>query len=257
MLKGIDVSHWDPLDHNLTGVDFVIMKATEGTEYIDNTFAIRMELASRILRGCYHFAAGNDPREEARHFDNVTHEDLYTFVPVLDFEIEIDNPVRWCEQFVDEYHELTGVFPMLYTGAHFPYQNMCDMFDDSWIPDVCALWLAGYPYPAINHWIEQSCPYPCGKWGTPDIWQFSSTLDLNGYVVDANIAYMNVTGFMALYGVDEMTVNELLDTKVHTSYGDLTVRDLLAWTYSYTRDIQPVIFDLQKRVKDLEQRNDD
>lgn len=257
MLRGIDVSHWDPLDLNLSGVDFMIMKATEGITYIDNTFECRMMQTNKMLRGCYHFAAGNDARDEARHFDSVTHEYLGTFAPVLDFEIEIDNPVRWCEEFVDEYHALTGVYPMLYTGAHFPYQNMCALFDDSWIPDVCALWLAGYPAPQSISWIERDCPYPCGKWGKPDIWQFTSTLDLSGSAVDANIAYMNVTGFMALYGVDEMTVNELLDTKVHTAYGDLSVRDLLSWTYAYARDIQPVIFDLQKRVKDLEQRKND
>lgn len=257
MLKGIDVSHWDPISIDVTGVDFVIMKATEGTEYVDNTFKYRIDIASNMLRGCYHFAAGQDPRAEARHFDNVTHKYLGTFAPVLDFEIETGNPVRWCEEFIDEYHTLTGVFPMLYTGAHFPHQNMCALFDDSWIPDVCALWIAGYPDPPINHWIERECPYPCGKWGKPDMWQFTSTLDLSGCAVDGNLADMTKTGFEALYGVDDMTVNELLDTKVHTSYGDLTVRDLLAWTYSYTRDIQPVIFDLQKRIKDLEQRKDD
>lgn len=257
MLKGIDVSHHDPISLDVTGVDFVIMKATEGTFFEDNTFGYRMSRTPHMLRGCYHFAHGNDPRAEARHFDNVTHKYLGTFAPVLDFEIEISTPVRWCEEFVDEYHTLTGMFPMLYTGAHFPHQNMCALFDDSWIPDVCALWLAGYPAPPINHWIDRECSYPCGKWGKPDIWQFTSTLDLSGWPVDGNLAYMTEAGFEALYGVDKMTVNELLDTKVHTSYGDLTVRDLLAWTYSYTRDIQPVIFDLQKRVKDLEQRKDD
>lgn len=254
MLRGIDVSHWNSSELDITGVDFVICKATQGTTFIDNTFARWMERTSGMLRGAFHFADGGNPEREAEFFNSTTRNYLGDFAPVLDFEIETDNPVQWVERWISRYYELTGIWAVLYTGYQFPYPNMLNLFDDSWIPDFCPLWVARYPQPTITRWIDRQFSGNTGAWGKPDIWQFTSELDLHGAPVDANIAYMSEVGFKALYGVDDMTVKELLDTQIATPYGNITVRDALAWGYSYARDMQPVVFDLQKRVKELEKR---
>lgn len=252
MLKGVDVSHWDSGLQLDGSIDFCIAKITQGTSWVDGTFGAWMIQAHRlgIRLGAYHFADGQNPRDEAQFFWSMV-KDLDSIVPVLDFEISTDNDVAWCEKFMERFHELSNHYPMLYISA-----SLCKLFDNSWIPDYCALWVAGYPQPAYDDWISRECPYNVGKWGRPDIWQFTSELSYNGHKVDANLAYMGELGFDALTMGADMTLQELMNAKVHTSYGDLTVRDIISWTYAYTRDMQPVVFDLQKRVKELEKKVD-
>lgn len=253
MLRGIDVSHWNNENMDITGADFVICKATEGTDFIDNTFQHWMKRTDEMLRGCYHFAAGQNASVEAFHFFNVTRQYTGDFAPVLDFEINIDRPVEWVEAFVNRYYELTGNYCTLYISA-----SLCNLFDDSWISDFCPLWVAGYPQPYFTRWINHECPYKVGAWGKPDIWQFTSMLDFHNTKVDANIAYMSDIGFQALYGVSDMTESELKAIKMHTAYGDYTFGEIIPWIYSYVRDMQPVVFDLKKRVEKIEKMiNDD
>lgn len=253
MFRGIDISHWDgdiSIDEN---IDFIIVKATEGVNYIDNTFASNVKKVRRLgkLLGAYHFAALENPAYEAQFFFN-TIKDCMPLVPVLDYETERSGMVEWCEKFIDRFYQLSGIYPTLYISAY-----LCNDFSGSWIPDFCPLWVAGYPTPEYSDWISRECPYNVGPWGKPDIWQFTSVLDYNGNKVDANIAYMTEIGFLALMGLEmnvNELINELLGTKVHTSYGDFTIREILAWIYAYTRDMQPVVFDTQKRVAALEKR---
>ena len=75
MLNGIDISHHNFYMQNLNDLnvlDFVIMKATEGTRFRDNKMPVYMKvLRDDMLYGFYHFARpdlGNDPEEEALHF---------------------------------------------------------------------------------------------------------------------------------------------------------------------------------------------
>ena len=254
MLRGIDISHWDDVNlHELKSeIDFVIIKATQGTRYVDHMFSTYLKDAIECgyMLGIYHFADGQNPQSEARHFYDNVKQYIGAFVPVLDYEISTDDDCYWCESFICEFERLSGVYPMLYVSA-----SLTPLFNSSWIPDWCALWVAGYPIPQYSDWVDMECPYNVGAWGKPDIWQFTSTLKLPGKngLSDANIAYMSEIGFESLYGgVGDMTVNDLLDAKVHTAYGDYTVRDILSWTYSYTRDMQPQVADLEKRVKSIE-----
>lgn len=259
MLRGIDVSHWDGNDGAdvaaMADCDFVIIKATQGTDFLDCAFADNVANVRKLgkLMGVYHFADGNDPEREALAFAKTIDNLLGECVPVLDFEINTVPTVDWCESFIGKFMEITGIVPTLYISA-----SLCILFNDSWIPDYCPLWVAGYPQPQYSNWITRECPYNVGKWGKPDIWQFTSLLDLHGRSYDGNIAYMDVKGFLALYGLGKtMTENELKEMLIATPYGNVKFSEAIGWIYGYVRDMQPVVFDLQKRVKELERKTDD
>lgn len=91
---GIDISHWNALvDANAVranGITYAWCKATEGTAYVDPTFAGKVSQlrAAGIKVGAYHFMRGTDPRAQARHFRTVAATCLVpgSLVPMLDME---------------------------------------------------------------------------------------------------------------------------------------------------------------------------
>ncbi len=78
MLYGIDVSHYqEEIDWpkvKASGVTFAILKASEGTEFVDATFEQNFKgaLAAGILPGSYHFYLPRyDPLEQVKHYWSV------------------------------------------------------------------------------------------------------------------------------------------------------------------------------------------
>lgn len=190
MLHGIDISNWQSdLTPSDLSIDFCIAKTTEGIGYTDQCCDgfVQNCIDNGILWGFYHFARENDPAEEAEYFVQETRNYFGHGIPVLDYETANWNNREWCELFMSKVHELTGVWPMLYISAY-----MVPEFDNSWIPQTCGLWLAGYPYPAET-WTSDNMPYSIGEWEFCAIWQFTSSLQLPGYSgnLDGNIAYMD------------------------------------------------------------------
>ena len=217
MLKGIDISNWQAgLDPHKLGIDFCICKATEGTNFVDGFCDgfIQDCKNNGILWGFYHFAREYAPEREAQFFyDNCTGYVKHG-IPVLDYEVwgqNDDDDVAWCEKFLTKFHDLSGVWPMLYISA-----SHCGDFHKSWIPQKCGLWVAGYPtytetYPLTDEYgvpiggestrqaqygkysqtIEM--PYDIAPWEFAAIWQFTSSLKLKGYngSLDGDLAYMD------------------------------------------------------------------
>jgi Glycosyl hydrolases family 25 len=69
-VHGIDVSSYQSETYSLTGVDFVFVKATEGTAYTNpkmKTQAARARAAGRVV-GFYHFVRPGDMAAQARYF---------------------------------------------------------------------------------------------------------------------------------------------------------------------------------------------
>ena len=198
MLYGIDISNWQNginLSKLTNDIDFVICKATEGLNYEDPCFEEFMFQAVDVglLRGFYHFARENNPIDEAKDFYNATKQYIGYAIPVLDYETENEDNCSWCEEFMYAYHELSGVWPMLYISA-----SRVPQYDNSWIPEKCGLWLAGYPYPATKYDVEQEMPYGIGAWEFCAIWQFTSNLSLWGYAgrLDGDYAYMDSSAWL-------------------------------------------------------------
>lgn len=193
MLKGVDISNWQAgLDPHKLGIDFCICKATEGTTFIDGYCDgfIQDCKNNNILWGFYHFAREWAPEREAQFFyDNCTGY-VKQGIPVLDYEVwGQNNDVAWCEKFLTKFHELSGVWPMLYISA-----SHCGDFCGSWIPEKCGLWVAGYP-DAATTWTKADIPYDISPWPFAAIWQFTSSLNLKGNTLDGDLAYMDRTAW--------------------------------------------------------------
>lgn len=131
-MLGMDISNWQagarPGSLNtvaysaLDTVSFVIVKATEGTGYTNPYFATHFDYCKSRgkLMGAYHYANGGDAKAEARHFYNTIKSRLGETVPCLDWEGGSNNAwgsKTWAKSFCDEFHNLSGIWPMVYVQA--------------------------------------------------------------------------------------------------------------------------------------------
>lgn len=203
MMKGIDISNWQSnlIPSNLE-IDFCICKATEGTGFVDKFCdAFVQNCKSKgIMYGVYHFAGTSDPYSEAQFFYENCKGYIREGVPVLDYEVWglNVNDVSWCELFLVEFHRLSGVWPLLYISA-----SHCSDFANSWIPQTCGLWVAGYPQDYTS-WPDDSMPYDIYPWDFAAIWQFTSSLMLSGYgsALDGDLAYMDANAWKKYAGAE-------------------------------------------------------
>ena len=218
MLKGIDVASWqDDIHPEKLGIDFCIAKATESTNYVNPycDTVIQRCIKNGLLWGFYHFASGNDAKAEAKYFYDATRGYQKKGIPVLDYEIFVYNDVAWCEQFITKYQDLSKIWPIIYISA-----SRCAQFKGSWIPSKCGLWVAGYPYSAST-WGNSSMPYNVSPWSNAAIWQFTSSLQLNGYsgLLDGNYAYMSKSAWLKYAQATDMQPTPQPEKKL--SYDEL------------------------------------
>ena len=190
-MKGIDISNWQAgLNLWNLDIDFIIMKATEGTGFVDAYCDEWMNQAKErgIKRGFYHYAKSDSPYDEARFFVDNCRNYFGDAIPILDIE---DNAIgdwgMFADAFCHEVRDLTGVAPMVYCSASQLYR-----FAGYSLVDFCGLWVAGYPVSA-SWWVDEPCPYDVSPWPFAAIWQFTSSLILEGYGgnLDGNISYMD------------------------------------------------------------------
>lgn len=120
----IDLSHFNPVtsfqEIKQSGIEGVIHKATEGTNWADPTYASRrpQALAAGLWWGAYHFGINEDGAAQAAHFLSVVNpgpQDLLA----LDFE---QNPssqmtIAQAEQFVTAVYNSTGRYPGFYSDS--------------------------------------------------------------------------------------------------------------------------------------------
>lgn len=166
-LIGVDLSHHNyPFQPNFG--QFQIIKATEGSTYIDNRFKQYME-ENRGLVGCYHFARpdvqGNTPVKEARNFVNTVKPYLGKVILVLDWEAKaLKYSQDYALEFLREVKAQTGITSIIY----------CPSSATKKLPKVAQekypLWVAHYNVksPRIYNW---------NSWL---LWQFTSKpFDIN------------------------------------------------------------------------------
>jgi lysozyme len=122
----IDLSHHNTVtswtDMKSSGIIGIIHKATQGTSYVDPTYASRKEaaLAEGLLWGAYHFGEGGNTRAQADHFLAVVQPEP-TDLLVLDWEDYIDSTMTLheAERFVLHVGIATKRTPGLYSGQAF------------------------------------------------------------------------------------------------------------------------------------------
>lgn len=175
-MNGIDISSWQPADITaIVNYDFVIIKATEGTNYVSPVCDTQYQHAKRrgALLGVYHFARGLDPVAEADFFIKNIAGYVGEAILVLDWEADaIARGGAWVRTFVRRVREKTGVPPVIY-GSQSPLAS-------AGIPAIaaaenCGLWVAAYPNSARTGYRDE--PQLLGS----VIRQYSSTGLLPGY----------------------------------------------------------------------------
>ena len=139
-IEGIDVSHWqdtiDWPDVAAAGKRFAFMKASEGRNYVDPTYATNRAQANvnGIKVGAYHFAKpdtdAGDAVAEADHFIATAGWASGDLLPVLDLEVTGGlGPTKlqnWVKAFLDRVYAQTGERAMIYTSPNFWKTNMGD-----------------------------------------------------------------------------------------------------------------------------------
>lgn len=187
-LKGIDIASYQAnLDAGKVAGDFVIVKATEGTGYI-NPFCdkhYQQAKAAGKKLGVYHFARNtqNSAEAEAKHFVDNIKGYIKQAIMVLDWE-DGTGDVAWAKAWLDKVHELTGVKPMIYMS-----ESVVNSHDwSSVVAGDYGLWVAKYRDMAadFNYDMSQAGTAPSVKyWKGYAMWQWTSSGRLDGY--DGNL----------------------------------------------------------------------
>lgn len=207
-IRGIDVSHhqghidWEQLRHAMikgTPVRFAIIKATEGSTYVDENFQQNFYDAREngFVRGAYHFWSNTaTPRDQANFFLEHVSLEAGDLPPILDVERKPQNlpdeefqknVLEWLTSMERRYK----VKPIIYTYYKFKDQYLSDKrFDE-------------YPF-WIAHYYVQRMEYP-GEW---KFWQHTDAGRLPGIkgYVDLNI----YNG--SFYDLRQLTIPEMEET---------------------------------------------
>jgi GH25 family lysozyme M1 (1,4-beta-N-acetylmuramidase) len=180
-LEGIDVSHWQGQINwpmvAAAGKKFVIMKATEGTGFVDWMYATNHAgaRAAGIATTAYHFASPDaTPGEavaEANHFVDIAQLADGDLIPALDLEVTgglgTTGLRNWVASWLAQVTLRLGVKPMIYVSPAFWVKYLGDTryFAD-----------AGYQILWIAHWGVSSPTVPAQNWGGHGwtFWQYSN-----------------------------------------------------------------------------------
>ena len=203
MLKGIDISNHQGLANFAIpdGIDFCIVKATEGNYFVDAYCDKYVQdcIKRNILWGFYHFNGVNNPEEEAQFFYDNCKGYIGKGIPVLDFEVNTYNDCEWAERFVKKFHDLSGIYPVIYMSEFYPIGIA--VFKNSWIPKKCGLWVANYDRDYYSWPNADDCPTNPYPWEFVAMWQFASDFNINGFKIDADLAFMDKKAWKKYAGV--------------------------------------------------------
>lgn len=189
-VHGIDISHYQGdidwlqlMQSRLTDypIEFVFMKATEGGDHGDDTFARNFSEAGKhgFIRGAYHFfSPKTDALKQADFFIRTVKLAPGDLPPVLDVEVsgkktkeELQQSIkRWLDKVEAHY----GVKPILYTSYKFKARYLNDSVFNT------------YPY-WIAHYYVDSVKYG-GKW---HFWQHTDVGSVPGIEEDVDLNVFN------------------------------------------------------------------
>ena len=123
-LNGVDVAsyQYDIEPAKMTTTDFLIVKMTQGTWYVNPYADIQYSKAKAVgkLLGAYHYAEGGNAVKEAQFFVKKLGSRVGECILALDHEGKSNKvfnttaEVKWVKDFANEVHRLTGVWVFLY-----------------------------------------------------------------------------------------------------------------------------------------------
>lgn len=206
-LNGIDVaSYQSTIDPSkLTTTDFVIVKFTQGTHYL-NPYADRQYSGAKAagkLLGAYHYAEGGDAKAEAQYFVRSLGNRVGECILALDWEgnqnakFGTGQDVVWCLAWLNEVYRQTGVRPLIYMS-----KSVCRAYNWSPVAGQYPLWCAQYGSNAgtdyqSNPWTDSN---GFGAWKSDTIRQYSSKGRITGYSanIDIDKAYLTAEQWRAM-----------------------------------------------------------
>lgn len=183
MLKMVDVYSGSPRSYaTLKDVDIVMVKATQGTGYVNPNCDVdyQAKKAGKLL-GFYHYCGGGNPENEAEYFYKNTKNYTKEAVPAVDWE-EMQNSswgdYNYVKRFVQRYHTLSGVYPLIYVqqSAIAQVANCASM---------CGLWVAWYASMQWYSWNTPNANFSVAPWVAYTIWQFTGD-DMDRNVVNVS-----------------------------------------------------------------------
>ena len=182
----------------MTTTDFFIIKATQGTWYVNPYFEqqyAKAEAAGKLL-GTYHYGEGGDPIKEARFYVSKLGKKVGKCIMCIDWEgksngkFNTPEEVVWILKFAMEVYRLTGVHIFLYMSKSVTWRrNWSEVAKD------VRLWCAQYANSEFTNYLED--PWTdrkgFGAWAKDTIRQYSSHGRVRGYGknLDINKAYMS------------------------------------------------------------------
>jgi len=179
-LEGLDVSRWQATINwplvKAAGKQFVVMKATEGTGYVDPNYAINRAgaMGVGIPMAAYHFASpdtsANEAVLEADHYVAVAGLTAGNLLPALDLEqtggLTPAALQAWVRSWLDEVTAKLGIHPMIYVSPNFWTSKMANN---------TSIALAGYKVLWIANWGVTSPTVPANNWSGNGytFWQYT------------------------------------------------------------------------------------
>lgn len=184
-INGIDISNcndninWNEVKNN--GVSNVIIKATEGVNFIDSQLQVNYNnaICNGMNIGFYHFFSNyTSPTQQARDFYNAIKDKSYNITPVLDIETNRTNCSKFVMtsralEFLREFKNLSGYDCMIYSYTSFIEENLDYMALLNY-----KLWVANY---------SSNCKYPIQWQPNYAGWQWSESYYIGGKPFDSNI----------------------------------------------------------------------
>ncbi len=207
-MNGIDISSWQRgIDLAAVPCEFVIVKATEGTSYLNPYCGENLRQAEGLGKklGVYHFAGGGNPDAEAEYFAANVKNCIGKAILVLDWEIQdAQNGPEWAKRWLDRVYEITKVKPMIYMSNY-----LVNHLDWSAVASSgYRLWNAyyyNYGTP-MGYNAEAPLPEKLGAWGKAALYQYTSEGKLSGYngYLDLDVFYGNAGEWDAYARVEGM-----------------------------------------------------
>lgn len=197
-MQGIDISSWQS-GINLAAVpcDFVIAKATEGTNYTNPDCARSVEQAISLGKcvGVYHYVAGGNAEAEADFFIDSVSGWVGRGILAIDWEQGGNSAwgdTGYLDRVVKRVISRTGIKPLIYASqAVFPWDVANSNDCGSWVAQYGSMDATGYQE---NPWNDGA--YSC------TIRQYASSGALSGYngSLDLNKFYGTAQDWAAYSG---------------------------------------------------------
>ena len=250
-LHGIDIASYQAgVDTQRIAGDFLIVKATQGTGYINPYWKAQIDGAIKggKIPGLYHYASGQGVQAEVNFFLQTIKPYIGKAILCLDWEYipqggvntHFRNPA-YAKAFMDEVKKRTGATMFIYGSKDSCFNAM----DWSMVKNAgYKLWGAQYAgYAAVNGYTDRpwQSARPWGAFGQDlSMFQYTSNLRLPGWAgaLDGDICYLNREELQALASgkaapivppadnapIDRASLLELVAATMAGKYGTLETR---------------------------------